>query len=468
MTRPRDRKLGGLSQQVADWVVEAPYSDIPPETVEFTKGLLLKTVASMVSGSEEPLGRTVLEHARASGGVPEVGVVSGNFRSNVETASFANGVLAHATEMEDAYFFPNREAVATCWIFPAILSLAEKLHSSGEEVIAAAVFSFEIASRLARAAPGMAFSLGINTATWFGVPAAAAAASRLLKMNPEQTRNAMAIAASQSAGLGRQIGTDAHTLESGHSCRAGVSSALLARAGATGVPDVLEGGPLLYGPVWESGTVDLHTISDGLGAPPFDIVKVEFKKYPGCGYLHAPVDALVMLLEQEGVAFDEVEVVEIEVGIVAAKFCDRVFPETMAAARFSLSFALAEVLLRGRLDCSSFRDEKKLFDARFRDAQRRVKLIASHDPAVNPEGCRVAVVKKNGQRFDRELVAFRGHPDNPLTLEETKRVLRPLFEPVIEEDRRIPIENMVLGLEGLQDIRPLMELLTFPRGREQV
>jgi 2-methylcitrate dehydratase PrpD len=390
-----------------------------------------------------------------------VGVVGAGFRTSVENAAFVNGTLAHATETEDAYFFPNNEAVASCWIFPAILTLGEKLLSSGKEILSATVFSFEAASRMARAAPGMGMQRGINTATWFGVPAVAAAAARLLGLSVEQTQHAMSLASVQSSGIALQTGSDAHTIEAGHSCRAGILSAFLAEAGATGVLELLEGGRLLYGPVWDEGVVNFDTITDRLGEPPFDVHKVEFKKYPGCGFLHSSVDALTMLLREQPIDYEDVEWVEAETHPVAGNFCSRLFPESFGEARFSFQFVLGEVLLRGQVDHTTFVGKERLFDPKLREAQSKVKVVVNSDLPPDYKGGRVTVFKKDGKKVTKELKAFWGHPENALNLEETRDVLRPFLDSILPEGQRRRVEELVLNLEALADIRELMHVLTF-------
>jgi 2-methylcitrate dehydratase PrpD len=451
----------GVTKDLVEWITNASYADLPDETISLTKGLLLKTVASMVIGSREPLGKKLIRYVSGVGGTPEVGVVGAGLLTNTENAAFVNGTLAHATETEDAYFFPNNEAVASCWIFPAMLTLGEKLLSTGKEITTATVVALETASRLARSAPGVGVRHGINTAGWFGLPGATAGVSRLLGLNAEQTENAMSIAASQSAGIARQAGFDAHTLEAGHSCRAAVLSGFLAETGASGIPDFVEGGPVLLGPVWEDGTIDLNIITDGLGKPPFDVHKLEFKKYPGCGFVHASVDALATLLKEEKIANDDVERIETEVHSVAGEFCDRLHPTSIGAARFSFQYVLAEVLLRGKVDHTSFISKDRLFEPKFREAQSKVKVTVNPDLALDYKGSRVTVFKKDGQKLVTELKAFWGHPENPLTLEDTRDVLRPFLDSILRKEQRERVEELMLNLEKQTDIRELMHILTF-------
>ena len=452
----------GATRELVKWILEAHYTDLPRETVEFTKGLLLKTATSMIIGAREPFGKMVIRYLSGVGGTAEAGVVGAGFRTSVENASFANGILAHGTETEDAHFFPNNDAIAGCWIFPAMLTLGEKLLSSGKEIIAASAFSWEAAARMVQAAPGMSIPGGINCATYFGTAAVAIGAARLLRLSPEHTENALSIATTQASGLVVQVGYDAHTLEAGHSCRAGLLSAFLAEAGATGIPDILEIKNGFFAPIWKDGVVDLTKITEGLGRPPFDVHNIEFKKYQGCGFMHPSVDALMMLMNEQSISYEEVERVEAEVPPYYAQLCDRPFPESIALARFSFQFILGQVLLAGKIDYETFKEEK-LFEPKSREAQSKVKLIVNPSLPKADKGGRVTIFKKDGQKLDKYLEAFWGHPQNPITLEQIRDVLRPYLDAMLIEKQRKRLEDLMLNLENLVDIRELMNLLTFFR-----
>ncbi len=45
-----------IATELAKFVVETRYSDIPQDVVDFTKGLMLKTVAGTLAGSATPSG----------------------------------------------------------------------------------------------------------------------------------------------------------------------------------------------------------------------------------------------------------------------------------------------------------------------------------------------------------------------------------------------------------------------------
>lgn len=458
----------GPTGELARWVEGAAYEHLPAETVACAKGLLLKTLVAELLGGREPLGRSLLAMAAEAGGAPQATVVGGGLRAPVETAAFVNGVLAHATETEDAYFFPNREATASCWIFPALLTLAEMRGASGRELIIASVVAFELAARMGLAGPGLGTGSGINTATWFGVPAVAAGAARLLGLDAARIESAMSIGCAHSAGLAAQVGFDAHTIEAGHCGRAGVFSARLAAVGGTGAPGCLDDDRLLYGPLRGRGAIDAGILCRDLGAPPFAVHQLEIKKYPGCGFLHASVDLLARLVERGELRPDEVHSIETVVHPMAARICDRPAPATPAAARFSFQYVLAEVLLRGRVDWDSFSDPGRLGDPLVLATQKKVRVTADPRRSASDSGARLRVTTRDGRTRLEQAGAFRGHPLDPLDLEDLRGLLRPLLDREIGEEQGGRVEGMILHLDELPAASELMaplERRREPSGR---
>ena len=454
----------GATERLVDWVVTATPQDFPPETIEFTKGLLLKTVTSLVVGARYPFGELMVRHAHRAGGNPQAGVAGGGFRTDLESAAFANGTIAHTPEMEDCFFRPeNRETSSPVWMFPALLSVAEVYGSTGEDVVAAAIVSFDVASRLVRGAPGLGVTHGINTCTWWGVPATAAGVARLIGLDHAATANAMSIALSQSCGIGHQTGFDAHKMEAGHSCRAGITAALMAAEGATGAPDFVEDEHVAFAVVRASGNADPAATVAGLGTERPTVHNVEFKKYPGCGLLHASVDALTGILaepENQGIAYDDIEWVDTSVSRHTAEYCDRPHPSTLDAARWSFSWVLAEIMLEGRITVQTYTDEARLTDPRHREARDKVRVVIEDGLSTGYSGAKVAVHLRDGRTIRRELTAFRGHPDQPLTPGEIVDVLRPFLEEAAGPTTATQLIDLVMDLDRQPDVATLMDLVT--------
>jgi 2-methylcitrate dehydratase PrpD len=347
-------------------------------------------------------------------------------------------------------------------MFPALLSLAEVHGCSGRDLVTAAIISFDVCSRLVRGGVGIGVQHGINTCTWWGVPATAAGASRLLGLDHEQTANAMSIALSQSSGLGHQTGFDAHKLEAGHSCRAGITAALLAAEGATGAPAFVDDTHLAFAVVRPDGTADPAAVVRDLGNERSTVHQVEFKKYPGCGLLHASVDAVTDLIAEHGLTAVDIESVETVVSRHTAEYCDRPHPATLDSARWSFSFALAEVLLHGGIGLRTFADPDRLTDPRHRATRDKVHVVV--DPALSTgfSGARVQLLTTDGRTLAKEVETFRGHPDDPLTPDEIVVVLSPFLDAATSPRTRDRIVDLVMGLDD-GDAEELMQIVTEAR-----
>jgi 2-methylcitrate dehydratase PrpD len=91
------------------------------------------------------------------------------------------------------------------------LALGEKMGLSGKKTLEGFILGFEIQGRVG--APSLAGVSKKGRISIFNHLGAAAAGSKLLKLDPDQTRMALGIAAFQAGGLIANVGTMAHVLE---------------------------------------------------------------------------------------------------------------------------------------------------------------------------------------------------------------------------------------------------------------
>jgi 2-methylcitrate dehydratase PrpD len=443
-----------VTRQLAEFITETPGGTIPRETVGTAKGLLLKTVAGMVAGCREPVGKTVTGYIRRAGGAPEAAVVGAGYRTSVENAAWAHGVFAHASELEDDQF-PS--TVGDYWVFPALFSLAESLGSSGRELIDAAVIGWEVGTRLIDENRGLFYhGVKIEPVLWFAPIATAAAAARLLKLPVEQAQHALSISMVHQSGFWGQFGSTAHFIETGGVQRAGVLSALLAKEGCTGQPDILDTKTGHFAAVWDGRGVDLK---EALGRPPWAVHQIWVKKFPCCLAFHVHIDALMMLLSKNDLTNDDVESVEVEMDLPDSEIAGGL-PENPDGARFSVAYALSEVLLRCIVDMDSFASQERLTSPATVAAMAKIKLIPREDwPTILAHGGQVSVVTKGGERFTQYLKTALGGTAYPLTLEQVADVSSPYLEAALPTEACCRAEELLLSLDAQPDVRELMGLL---------
>jgi len=453
---------GPRTKAVAEWAAKATYADFPMSTTSHAKSLLMKTVTGMLVGAREPISKILSTYYAEQGGTPDAGIVGSGYRTTLENAAFANATFAHASELEDNEL-PS--ITSDYWMLPALFAMAQKQFSSGKELIASAVIAWEVASRYCRAGPGWNLMMvHMCPPSWFGPLGVAAGCANLLKMDAFRTEHALSISGSWASGLG-QAGCDAHFLESGHVSKMGLQSAMLAKSGATGELGVLEVPGALWVPIAAAkAEVDLSIIDADLGKAPYSIEQACIKKYSACTYTHPAIDALGLIMKEQGLTYDDIDYVEDHMSEGGMDFIgSHPDPVDLQEARFSIEYLMAEAMLHGTISVHTFEDTNKLTDPKHEEAKAKVRKFLHPDfPAASP-GAEVVVVTKKGEKYTKRLNLCIGSPETPMSFEEVLAVCRPYLEVMLNKEQCDRIEEIMTNLESQPDIHELMDILTFAR-----
>jgi 2-methylcitrate dehydratase PrpD len=178
------------------------------------------------------------------------------------------------------------------------------------------------------------------------------AAARLLRLNPEQTAHAIGLTAvtipmpsSSTFSLepGRPMTKYAMY---GTMSEAGITAALLARAGMTAPTSILDGDKGLWRMVGSLGC-DTSEL-DGSLAERWMIEEASYKIYPACRFTNAVSDLYLQLQQQHGFRAEDIEWVEIGlIGPALTKKLGDPTVGTMVDGCFSMPYILAVTALGG-------------------------------------------------------------------------------------------------------------------------
>src|SRR5690606_10891776 len=147
-------------------------------------------------------------------------------------AALVNGTAIQALDFDDTHDPSAAHTAST--VLAAALAVGEARGSSGMDLILALVAGVEVAARVGLASHA---NIGFTSTAVYGVFGATVAAARLLGLDARTTRHALGIAISQAAGTS-QTAIDrplSKHIQSGFAAQAGVTAALLAQRGVTGV-----------------------------------------------------------------------------------------------------------------------------------------------------------------------------------------------------------------------------------------
>jgi 2-methylcitrate dehydratase PrpD len=443
----------GTTRDIAEFACKTTIDDFDATLVKHVKNVLLSGVGMTMAGVNTPAGEAVGSYIKECATVEEAGVLGAGFRTSAEYAALANGTLSHSTELEDDTF---PEGIYSVGIFPGVLALGEKLHVSGKEVIEAFVIAWDIAAKLSMPTIQMLAGRGMRPAfTTIGV---AAASAKMLKLGVEKTTMAVSIAASHTHwAVLSQTGTGAHLYEAGLAGRNGIVSAILAKHGLMGQPDILE---IPRG--YLEGVAGEAYLLPKLGEP-YRVKDVGIKKYPCCYLEMHLIDGFIELIDAHSISADDVESVQVDVSPVFFNYVRFQHPKDEEEARFSLPHSIACCFLDKRPWIESYTAERVSNPqvAAFRD---RVKMVV-HPEWATPElpwggEIPIAIRLKDGTEY-RKVCPKITDPiivsDEEVIDKYMKCALR-----VLSRSRAEQVAGIILSLEKVEDISELMTLCTFP------
>jgi len=446
------------TKEIAEFATNFRYTDLSPDMVSHVKNLALGYMGMTLAGGVLANGRIVNEYAKDQGAKAVAGVSGGGFRTSPELAALANASFAHATELEDVSF---PEGLYTLAIFAPVFALGEELKLSGKDVIEGFVIGYEIAGRLGLACADAA-SKGWMLSAVFGSVGVAGAAAHMLKLDLQQTINALSIAASQSTGIVRQAGTGAHTYEAGFAGRNGICAALLAKAGLNGNPTIIEGPGGLCDLI--AGLPDFE-LTDG-----FRVEEIGIRKYPCCGLLQRNIDGTLDLIKENKITADDVESIKVEVNQTFAMYMKYPDPSNAAETRFSIEHAVASCFLESRVFLNSFTDERAL-DPRFKEMRSKVEMVVhpEWEQGYFPQASVITVRLNSGEVIKKECVFARGDVGHPLTEADIMDKYMGCidFAGNLSHEKASEAARMIAELDEVDDVTELVDTFTFADGPAQ-
>lgn len=137
--------MEGATHKLADFAIRTGFDQVPLESVNRIKQVLLDSIGCALAGHVVDRGRLAAEFAEECGGRPEASVIGGTCTS-CDLAAFVNGELVAAVDAE-----PTGPLTAhVCpYVLPSTLAVAERVRASGKDVVTALALAHEIGGRVA-------------------------------------------------------------------------------------------------------------------------------------------------------------------------------------------------------------------------------------------------------------------------------------------------------------------------------
>jgi len=451
--------MPSVSEQAAAWSAALDLVAIPPAVVAGERWRVLDTLGIALAASAQDYGQRIRAGALALGGQGHAHLFGFSDTTSAPAAALANGAMASAQSYDDTH---NATIVhVTASLLSASLALGEEIGASGEDFLAAIIAGSELACRIGLAAPLQFHKRGWHPTGIFGAVGATYAACRLLRLDPGETAQAVGIVGSFAAGIGAGMreGAESPNLHAGWAAQSGITAALLARAGHTGPMQVFESPSGLFAAhVQEPGyAFDFAAALDGLGKR-WECETISLKPYPCAHVLHSFIDA-ILALRGEGLRAPDVKRIRCPIaapmiGIVCEPRAEKIAPRHEGLGRGSLPYMLAEALVTGRLDGTSYRG-----DTTTRGAIRALAAKIEHevDASAAPNQFKGWVIAElnDGRVLERIEPFNRGSAERPLRDGDILKKFRDNAGARLDAARIAGIEEAVNSLAGPGAVRRL-------------
>lgn len=421
------------SRDLAEFAAAVSPDALTPEVEACARGLLLDYLGVLIGGSALPAGERAAAVAKQSGD----GEASVHLRDRAPAplAALANGMTAHALELDDVTNVSSLHPGVVVW--PAAMAVVERGGGTLADLLAAGIAGYEITMRVGDALNAPAtYARGFHPTGVAGAVGAAVAAAHAIDLDAGRILNALGLAGGMAAGSMAYVqnGSDGKRLNAGWAAHAGVLAADLAAAGMPGPPDALTG---TYG-LLEAFSDDPRPEDLGSLDPDHPaLLDVAIKPYACCRYIHPVIDACRELRAANGYQPGDLRRVTVSVlpgggAIIAEPAEPKRRPSNRVDAQFSVYYVAAQALVHGRPTPDRF-DEPHLRDATVLRMADRIE-VTSHaaldDAYPQRWGCTLEAEFTGGDVRTVLVEDPRGDPRRPLSDAELQAKFLTAAEPV--------------------------------------
>jgi 2-methylcitrate dehydratase PrpD len=408
--------MASLSRQLARWIVNLRYEDLPPEVIDRAKGVTLHCLASILIGSQTGPGRNAVKLITDE----EAGVRSGatimvdGGKVTKGGAAFANSEMAFAGGKWDTFRMLTHPGTS---IIPGVFVAAETAGASGKDYLTAVAAAYEVMERMAADYIPTVMARGFHASPVFGIFGPAIAAAKILRFNEDQVNSTIALCASLAAGNLEGARSGGRALREGAAVRNAMLAVALAQQGHVGGETVLEGDAGFYhayagtntGALTYSFVGDTHAGLDKISADlgkEWIFLETLYRIYSTAGYNIAHIDVTAQLCEEHDIRYENVDRVEAVVNWLETQYPSPAFTsrrEDLNMKPGSTAYHTAyAVVKRGFPVLRGWGEDPNRADdpPEVLDLMKRVTLIPSHTMTLF--GPRITIFTKDGKSYTRQ------------------------------------------------------------------
>ncbi|HEX3169323.1 MAG TPA: MmgE/PrpD family protein [Burkholderiales bacterium] len=431
------------ARTLARYAVTTAYADIPAAARHEAARSLLNWIGCAVGGSQHAAVDKALAALLPFAAGGQCTILGRRERTDALHAALINGLSAHVFDFDDTHLRTLLHPSVP--VASALLALAERQPLGGRDFLLAFIVGVEIECRVANAIWFAHNSHWYITGT-AGVFGAAAAASRALGLNEDQTTHALGIACAEAAGTREMAGTMTKAFIHGRAAQNGVLAALLAQQGFTSAETSLEG-PHGFAHVLAPER-DLAALTAGLGTT-YEILSNSYKPF-ACGVVaHPVIDACIQLRNKNKLNVADIEAIALRVSPRALELTGIKEPPNGLKSKWSIYHSAAVALADGAAGEHQYSDERvNAPEVR----ELRARISATADAQLTEIAAHVTLKLKNGSALEKRIDRVVGSAENPMSDRDLEMKVRGLARGVLPATQTDAMIALAWRIDELADV----------------
>ena len=451
------------TRTIAEYVANTTYEDLTPEAIEYAKKSIMDTLGIMFPATTlAPTSDIVLGFVDEVNEGGKCTLVGYGRKASLLDAAFMNGSLTHAVDFDDSAGIDRPLVHPSGSCFPAAITLCDYLDDiTGKDLILAMALADDVGIRIADCVNGnILWDYDFFSITTVGVFEATVAAAKLLKLDADQTVDALGLAVNRVAGIRDTLfNCEIRSIRDAFGNQEGIRCALLAKRGFAGCHTALED---LFRIIYK-GNVNMEPLTKDLGKVFTNSTLIQYKMWPSCQGTQAYAETVLQVLEKNpDLKLEDIDSILLKGATPSYDMFypkeEKAHPKTSITSKVSIPFVVATMLKKHNLVLADF-EVQNLDDPEILALTDLLEFEIDDSHTAN--AATAIFTLKDGTVIENRVEYVRGAVQAQLTLEQLitkfKGNATLAAYPIEDIDG---LADKLLNLEEVADIKEIMAYLS--------
>lgn len=439
-----------VTEKLALHITKTSYEQFNKNALKEAKRSLLNWLGVAIGAANHESMDKVLNVAKLTASQPQATVLGRNEKVDMLFASLLNGMSSHIYDFDDTLLETVLHPSAP--VFPAILAYAEHQKKTGKDVLEAFIIGCEVEARLALSVYPSHYWRGWHITGSVGGIGTAAAISKLLDLDVENTIYALGIAATDPTGLREMFGTMTKPYHPGKAAMNGLLAALVGGQGFTASKQPLEAKRGFLNVLSEKDKSELITEQWG---EKWEIEKNSYKPFASGIVTHPAIDAIITIQKEHKLQAEAVQSIVITAHPLVKELTGKTAISTGLEGKFSVYHCVAAGFFNLKAGVFEFTDEyvnepsvKKLRD--------KISLVI--DEKIKEDQVYLTVKLTDGSVVSHFVEHAIGSAQTPMTDEQIKEKFIDVTGEIISSAAKNELIDLVNRFDEVEDLATFFQL----------